>query len=189
MIPGRPYNLIFLLRGQQFGNVVTNLAGKQPITPNGGGILSLQGTSGIPLWWVVLKKLPVNINCRLFDTKGSGKPDCLVSGEDGLLISIEPISGTTLWNSELHTYEDLPLQLSDLDSDGINDLLSVSISNTSQDLVFISGKNGKLLTRLSISGCNMIKLKSIDSSLTLSYWCYNKYFDRTLFYSLLYFSR
>lgn len=127
----------------------------------------------------MLKKLPVNINCELFDTNGSGKPDCVVSGEDGLLVSIEPIAGTIIWNSESHTCEEIPLQLSDLDSDGINDLLSVSISNTSQDLIFLSGKTGKLLSRLPISGCHTIKLDRIDASFLLSYWCYNEYLDRT----------
>lgn len=166
--------MIFLLRGQQFGDVgLKKLVGQQQIPPEGGGVLSMHGTSGIPLWWVVLKKLPIDINCEILDTDGSGKPDCLVSGQGGLLVSIEPIAGTIHWNSEIHSHTDLPLPLSDLDSDGINDLVTVEITNSSHNLAFLSGKNGKLLVRRSISECESVKLISVDSSFILTYICRN----------------
>lgn len=174
VIPGNPYNLIFLLRGQQFGDIDSRESpGQQQITSEGGGVLSMQGTSGIPLWWVVLKRLPTDIDCEILDTDGSGKPDCLVSGEGGLLVSIEPIAGTIHWNSEIHAQPELPLLLSDLDSDGINDLLSIELTNSSQNLVLLSGKSGKVLARRSIPGCQSVKLSNIDMSFVLSYTCYN----------------
>ncbi|XP_001608079.1 uncharacterized protein LOC100124186 [Nasonia vitripennis] len=174
VIPGSPYNLIFLLRGQQFGDIDSRESpGQQQITPEGGGVLSMQGTSGIPLWWVVLKRLPTDIDCEILDTDGSGKPDCLVSGEGGLLVSIEPIAGTIHWNSEIHAQPALPLLLSDLDSDGINDLLTIELTNSSQSLVFLSGKSGKVLARQSIPGCQSVELSDIDSAFVLSYTCHN----------------
>jgi hypothetical protein len=174
VIQGDPYNLIFLLRSQQFGDVgLKDAIRKQQIPPEGGAVLSMQATDGKPLWWVVLKRLPTDINCEILDTDASGKPDCLVSGQGGLLVSIEPISGTIHWNSEVYTYSNLPLLLSDLDSDGINDLLTIEIANTSQNLVILTGKGGKLLGRRAIPNCESVKLNSIDSSFILLYTCYN----------------
>lgn len=179
VIPGNPYKLIFLLRGQQFGDIESKESGRQQqIDKNGGGVFSLQGTSGIPLWWIVLKRLPIDINCDLIDTDGSGKPDCIVSGEGGLLISIEPISGTIHWNAEVHTTPELPLVLSDLDGDRINDLIAIEITNTSQNLIFLSGKTGKLLRRQDIANCQYVKLNRVDLSFVLTYTCYNGNNDR-----------
>ncbi|XP_023245391.1 uncharacterized protein LOC106641812 isoform X2 [Copidosoma floridanum] len=169
-----PYNLIFLLRGQQFGDLgSTSWGGKQQIDKNGGGVLSMKGTSGIPLWWVALQRLPIDISCDLIDTDGSGKPDCLVSCEGGLLVSIEPITGTIHWKAEVPSTSELPLVLSDLDADRIHDLIGVELTNTSQNLVFLSGKTGKLLMRREIPDCQYVKLNRIDFSFVLTYTCYN----------------
>ena len=132
----------------------------------------MQGTSGISLWWVILKRLPWEIDCELLDTDGSGKPDCLVSGLGGLLVSIEPIAGTIHWNSEINTQIHLPLLLSDVDADGINDLLTIETVNSTQNIVFLSGKSGKLVARRPVPECSDMRLLSIDSSFVLSYTCY-----------------
>ncbi|XP_058797452.1 uncharacterized protein LOC131667776 [Phymastichus coffea] len=175
LIPSKPYNLIFLLRGQQFGDKgPRGTVGLQQITPGGGGVLSMQGTNGIPLWWVVLKRVPTDINCELLDTDGSGKPDCLVSGQGGLLVSIEPIAGTIHWNSDTHTHSDLPMLLSDVDSDGIDDLLSIELANVGFNLVLLSGRTGKLIHPWPMPKCRRISLDSIDAAFVLKYTCYNE---------------
>ncbi|KAJ8683226.1 hypothetical protein QAD02_019018 [Eretmocerus hayati] len=172
VIPGNPYSLIFLCRSQQFGKIDSKrLFGQEHISLEGGGVLSIQGNSGITLWWVPLKRLPVDIDCQMIDTDGSGKPDCIVSSENGSLASIDPIAGTVHWNSEVPTHMDLPLLLLDLDSDGINDLLSIEITNSSQNLVFLSGRSGKLLARHIVLNCQSLKLVNIDSSFVLTYIC------------------
>lgn len=134
----------------------------------------MQGTTGIPLWWVILKRVPTAIDCELLDSDGSGKADCLVSGEGGLLVSIEPIAGTIHWNSDTHTHSDLPLLLSDVNADGTDDLLSVELANPGFNLVLLSGKNGKLLHRWPMPKCERIRLDGIDAAFVLKYTCYNE---------------
>lgn len=140
-------------------------------------MISVQGNSGIPLWWVILKRIPKDINCVVLDTDGSGKPDCLVSGEKGLLASIEPTSGVMHWNSLLHTHEKLPVLLPDVNNDGIGDLLTVELNDQeksqSNNLVILSGKNGILLARQR-TACSFIELTDLDFNMTVSYICHEE---------------
>lgn len=170
IIHGNPSNLIFLVRGQQYrGNNTNNNQGQ--ISAEGGGIMSMQGNSGLPLWLVSLKRLPTEIDCISVDTDRSGKPDCIVVGNQGLLASIEPIAGTIHWSSNIHTFEKLPLILSDVDSDTVEDFLSIEIA-TKNNLVLLSGATGHLLGRYSPKNCSSIDINNHFND-TISYICYN----------------
>lgn len=134
----------------------------------------MQGNNGLPLWLVPLKRLPTIIDCTSIDIDQSGKPDCIVAGEQGLLISIEPIAGTIHWSSTTHTISKLPVIIPDIDADNIEDLLSVAIDNTNvSSLVFLSGKTGQLLKRYSINNCIFIDIYNLVSNGNISYKCYD----------------
>lgn len=135
----------------------------------------MQGNNGLPLWLVPLKRLPTIIDCTSIDIDQSGKPDCIVAGEQGLLISIEPIAGTIHWSSTIHTVPKLPVIIPDIDADNIEDLLSVTIDNTSNvsSLVFLSGKTGQLLESYSINNCISIDIYNLVSNGNISYNCYD----------------
>ncbi|XP_024946179.1 uncharacterized protein LOC107272793 isoform X2 [Cephus cinctus] len=172
VIPGSPDSLIFLLRGQHYGVNSSGSLKQQQIPSEGGGVLSVQGVSGTPLWWVTLKRLPLEIDCFALDTDGSGKPDCIVAGEKGLLVSIEPTTGMIHWSSAIHTYSKLPVLLPDIDSDGIDDLLSVEIMAESiLGLVLLSGRNGQVVGRPLTRDCSSIQIISFNSNVTVSYSC------------------
>lgn len=147
---------------------------QRQIPSKGGGVMSMQGNSGLPLWLVPLKRLPTNVDCISIDVDRSGKPDCIVTGEQGLLVSIEPIAGTIHWSSAYHTFSKLPVILPDIDSDDIEDLLSVSIDDANMSfLVFLSGRTGQLLGRYSINNCTFVDIYNLISNGSISYSCYN----------------
>ncbi|XP_006624049.1 uncharacterized protein LOC102674851 isoform X2 [Apis dorsata] len=112
-----------------------------------------------------------NTNNDQVDTDRSGKPDCIVVGNQGLLASIEPIAGTIHWSSNIHTFEKLPLILSDIDSDTVEDFLSIEIA-TKNNLVLLSGATGHLLGRYSPKNCSSIDINNHFND-TISYICYN----------------
>ncbi|KYQ47044.1 Protein ITFG3 [Trachymyrmex zeteki] len=143
VIPGSPYNLIFLLHGEQYKKNGTSdgVTRQRQIPPEGGGVISMQGNNGLPLWLVPLKRLPTIIDCTSIDIDQSGKPDCIVAGERGLLISIEPIAGTIHWSATARTVPKLPVIIPDIDGDNIEDLLSIAVDNANiSSLVLLSGK-------------------------------------------------
>ncbi|CAK9823857.1 hypothetical protein ANTRET_LOCUS2117 [Anthophora retusa] len=170
---GNPSNLIFLVRGQRYrGNDTNNDQGQ--ISPDGGGVMSMQGNSGLPLWLVSLKRQPTEIDCISVDTDRSGKPDCIVAGDQGLLASIEPIAGTIHWSSKIYTFEKLPLILSDIDSDGVDDFLSIEIAiKNMPNIVLLSGGSGNLLGRYSPGNCSSIDLYNQILNDSISYVCYD----------------
>lgn len=175
VIPDAPYNLIFLLHGQKFRGNDTTIEGQRQILPGGGGVMSMRGSTGLPLWLVPLKKLPTEIDCISIDTDCSGKPDCVVAGEEGLLISIEPIAGTIHWTSTVHTFSKLPVVLPDLNSDGVEDFLSVEIMVQHRPgLVILSGKTGQLLGRYVPGNCSVIDIYHLVHNDTISYVCQDK---------------
>ena len=163
-------NLIFLWRAQQHGKL-KNVYHQLTISKTDFGVLSLQSSNGELEWLVKLKQMPVDINCEMLDVDGLGKPDCLISGKNGLLISLKPVSGSIQWNSNITVYEKLPLLVADLNNDNINDLISVEITNDKQNIVFMSGKTGKLIIRHTVQDCNKINLISIESNFSLLYSC------------------
>ncbi|CAL7943688.1 unnamed protein product [Xylocopa violacea] len=173
IIHGNPSNLIFLLRGQLYrGNDTNNDQGQ--ISADGGGVMSIQGNSGLPLWLVSLKRPPTDIDCVSVDTDRSGNPDCIVAGDQGLLASIEPIAGTIHWSSKIYTFEKLPVILPDIDSDRVEDFLSVEIATKNKpNLVLLSGGTGHLLGRYSPRNCSFIDIYNHMLNDTISYVCYD----------------
>lgn len=194
-VPGSPYNLILLLRGEQHikNDTKDGTIHQSQIPPEGGGVMSMQGSSGLPLWLVSLKRLPTIIDCISVDIDRSGKPDCIVAGEQGLLVSIEPIAGTIHWSSPTHTFPKLPVILPDIDEDDIEDFLSVSTDNSNvSSLVLLSGQTSKLLGRYLINNCTSIDIYNLVSNGSIFYSCYDdnakrmycKRFFTLVFYSL-----
>ncbi|KMQ90959.1 protein itfg3 [Lasius niger] len=174
-VPGSPYNLIFLLRGEQYReNDTKNTMIQRQISPEGGGVMSMQGNSGLPLWLVPLKKSPTIIDCTSIDIDQSGKPDCIVAGEQGLLVSIEPIAGTIHWSATTHTFSKLPVILPDINADNIEDLLSVAVDDANMlYLAFLSGKTGQLLERYSVNNCTSIDIYNLVSNNKILFNCYD----------------
>ena len=173
IIRANPSNLVFLVRGQRYQDNDTN-GGQGQISADGGGIMSMQANSGLPLWLVSLKRPPTEIDCVSVDTDRSGKPDCIVAGDQGLLASIEPIAGTIHWSSKIHTFEKLPVILPDIDSDGVDDLLSIEIATKNMpNLVILSGGTGHLLGRYSPGNCSLIDIYNLVFNGTISYVCYD----------------
>ncbi|XP_032675147.1 uncharacterized protein LOC116845975 [Odontomachus brunneus] len=176
IVPGFPYNLIFLLHGEWYKNNDTKngILHQRQIPPEGGGVMSMQGSSGLPLWLVPLKRLPTIIDCTSIDIDRSGKPDCIVAGEQGLLVSIEPIAGTIHWTSTIHTFPKLPVILPDIDADDIEDLLSISVDNANvSSFILLSGKTGQLLGHYLVNNCTSIDIYNLVSNSSISYSCYD----------------
>ncbi|KAL6444429.1 hypothetical protein ACFW04_001938 [Cataglyphis niger] len=174
-VPGSPYNLIFLLRGEQYReNDTQNTMIQRQIPPEGGGVISMQGSSGLPLWLVPLKKSPTLIDCASIDIDQSGKPDCIVVGEQGLLVSIDPIAGTIHWSATTHTFSKLPVILPDINADDIEDLLSVIVDDANVlYFAFLSGKTGQLLEYYSVNNCTSIDIYNLVSNNKILYNCYD----------------
>ncbi|XP_031830697.1 uncharacterized protein LOC116426202 [Nomia melanderi] len=171
IIEEKPTNLIFLVRGQKYRGNDTNESPGQ-ISADGGGVMSMKENSGVPLWLVSLKRPPTEIDCISVDTDQSGKPDCIVAGDQGLLASIEPIAGIIHWSSKIHTFEKLPVILPDIDSDGVADLLSVEVAiKNMPNVVLLSGRTGHLLGRYSPGNCSLIDIYNLISNDTVSYIC------------------
>ena len=176
VILGSPYNLIFLLHGEQYKRNDTSdgVTRQRQIPPEGGGVISMQGNNGLPLWLVPLKRLPTIIDCTSIDIDQSGKPDCIVAGERGLLISIEPIAGTIHWSATARTVPKLPVIIPDIDADNIEDLLSIAADNANiSSLVLLSGKTGQLLERYSLNNCVPIDIYNLVFNGNISYHCYD----------------
>lgn len=176
IVPGSPYNLIFLLRGERYreNDTKDETIRQRQISPEGGGVMSMQGNTGLPLWLVPLKRLPTVIDCTSIDIDRSGKPDCIVVGEQGLLVSIEPIAGTIHWSSTTHTVSKLPIILPDVDADNIEDLLSVGMDNANvSHLVVLSGKTGQLVGDYALNNCLSIDIYNLVLNDSIAYSCYD----------------
>lgn len=177
IIPGSPYDLIFLLRGQEYNDSNTDTSSK---TSRGSSIVSIHGTSGLYLWLVCLERVPTNIDCISIDTDQSGKSDCIVVGERGLLKSIDPTTGIIHWSSEVHTFPKLPVILPDLNSDGIEDLLSVELTQGNiSSLVLLSGNTGQILGKYIKHNCSLVNIYNLVSEGTILYLCHDMNGKRT----------
>lgn len=171
-VPGTPHNLIVMFRGQLYGELGRGTQGPK-FPPQGGGVISMHGGNGSPLWWVPLPHLPTEIDCKNLDADGSGNPDCLIAGEHGLLVCIEPIAGTVRWSSSVRTHSELPIFLPDLNGDGVDDLLSVELAEESTaGLALLSGRDGHLLGHHLRSDCHRILISSLDFTGRVSYLCH-----------------
>jgi hypothetical protein len=95
-VPGRGRNLVFLARG----DVINAALGKTPsdrtniaFPANGGGIVSLTGSTGEVAWYIVFNRMPREIDCTLLDVTNDGAEDCIILGSGKLLAAVNPIPG------------------------------------------------------------------------------------------------
>ncbi|XP_075212521.1 protein FAM234B isoform X2 [Lycorma delicatula] len=176
MARGAIWNSSSSVRGQQF-------------PPHGSAVICLSGSSGDVSWWIKLSSNPIELDCSILDVNNDGINDCLVLGEHGYLVSIDPESGIKKWKfwenlglSIVLEKMTFPLVIPDVNNDGINDLIAIAqihgtlhdvVYNEGHYLVLICGKTGHLLGRpINNQSCsNMYGLGLDDDSSVLSYTC------------------
>lgn len=173
-------NLIFLYRG----NTMQSDKSRKDNNSNKNGILLIVGSSGKIGWFTRESRLPTDIDCKLLDVDNDGRYDCVVVGTEGMLATLNPISGTFYWYFHQHGgvnniigSVDFPLLLMDINSDGVNDLLttcSISPSSYHNKLVIISGAKGSVIGKpLTMSNCTSIRKLAIDKTHMISFICKN----------------
>lgn len=169
-------NLIFIYRG--------NLM-RQPdkhINNNVNGVLLIVGNSGKVGWYTREDRIPTEINCHLIDVNRDKQKDCIVSGSEGLLAALNPLSGTYYWYIHKHgkvfsnlAAIDFPIVIKDMDQDKVSDLLTVAtvFPNTNHNsLLIISGSSGNIIRDpITIDDCLSVKL--LTESDTITYICKN----------------
>ncbi|XP_076272239.1 uncharacterized protein LOC143203819 [Rhynchophorus ferrugineus] len=139
------------------------------------GVISFMGLTGSVAWDFQQEVEPLKIDCGSIDTNGDGNLDCLLLDKKGLK-AIETISGQALWHA--HSAEekalisnlDMPVVITDLNKDGIAELLCI-FDKTS--MLVLSGKTGRALANIQVRHCEQIKdLCKIDGSPEIfSYYC------------------
>lgn len=168
-------NLIFIYRGNHMKDEKTGQH------DNVNGVLLIVGNSGKVGWYTRDSRIPTEINCHLIDVNRDNQKDCIVSGSEGLLAALNPLSGTYYWNIHKHgkilniAAIDFPILMKDMDKDKVNDLLTVAtvLPNTNHNsLLIISGATGNIIGEpMSINDCLSVKL--LTESDTITYICKN----------------
>lgn len=169
-------NLIFIYRGNHM-----RLQDKNN-NDNLNGVLLIVGNSGKVGWYTRENRIPTEINCHLIDVNKDKQKDCIVSGSEGLLVALNPLSGTYYWYIHKHgkvfsniAAIDFPIVMKDIDGDKVNDLLTVAtvIPNTNHNsLLIISGATGNILRDpITLDDCLSVKL--LTESDTITYICKN----------------
>ncbi|XP_026481022.1 uncharacterized protein LOC113387856 [Ctenocephalides felis] len=173
---GRSKNLIFLYRG----DMITE---HENGTFKEGGVISIMAANGEVVWYRGMKKSPVDIDCGLIDIDGNGLSDCLVLGTNGLMESLNPISGISYWSLDLPyltiNSNEFPVVLMDLDKDGVYELLTSCKSNgTELYVIIISGRVGKILGQpLGVPDCSSISKLAINERLEITFICHHNETD------------
>ncbi|KAL0841027.1 hypothetical protein ABMA28_014795 [Loxostege sticticalis] len=169
-------NLIFIYRGNHMKDEKASYQ-----HDNVNGVLLIVGNSGKVGWYTRDNRIPTEINCHLIDVNRDNQKDCIVSGSEGLLAALNPLSGTYYWNIHKHGQVlniaaiDFPILMKDMDKDKVNDLLTVAtvLPNTNHNsLLIISGATGNIIGEpMSINDCLSVKL--LTESDTITYICKN----------------
>lgn len=131
--------------------------------------------------YVPRPRLPSDIDCSLLDVDKNGYTDCIMSGAEGMLEVIDPLSGALHWCIHIHnnsnsliTSVDFPLLISDVDGDFVNDLLTSCSLNDSNHkyLVVISGRVGNILgSPYEFKNCDAVHNLAIDNTGFLTFTC------------------
>ncbi|XP_014367571.2 protein FAM234B [Papilio machaon] len=169
-------NLIFIYRGNHMKHEGFNN------NDNVNGVLLIVGNTGEVGWFTREKRIPTQINCNLIDVNKDRQKDCLVAGTEGLLATLNALSGTHYWhvnkNGNISTdiaAIDFPIIVNDTDSDGVLDLLTIGTvyPNTNHnELLLISGANGNIIGGpLIIPECTSVKL--LPEATFITYLCKN----------------
>ncbi|XP_048518351.1 protein FAM234B-like [Dendroctonus ponderosae] len=141
------------------------------------GIISLMGLTGNVAWDFEQDSVPIEMDCSIIDANQDGHLDCLVVDLKGLK-AIESVSGQTLWHA--HSQEEAnrvtslmhPIAITDLDNDGVVELLCVL---NSMYFLIISGRTGVALANIPIKHCGTIKdiYKPEKNAHSFTYSCGN----------------
>lgn len=168
-------NLIFIYRGN-------HMKEKKYSNDNVNGVILIVGNTGKVGWFTRESRIPTAINCHLIDVNRDKQRDCIVSGTEGLLAALNPLSGTYYWYihkqgkvfSNIVTL-DFPIVIKDMDKDQVNDLLTVATvsPNTNHNsLLIISGATGNIIGEpMILDECVTVKLLSESDPIT--YFCKN----------------
>lgn len=169
-------NLIFIYRGNHMKQDDKNM------NDNVNGVILIVGNSGKVGWYTRETRIPTEINCHIIDVNRDNKNDCIVSGTDGFLAALNPLSGTYYWN--FHKPKkffsnviaiDFPIVIKDLDKDKVNDLLTVatvSPSTNHNTLVIISGATGGIIGEPTIIDVCLTAKLFLEAN-TIGYVCKN----------------
>ncbi|KAF5278867.1 hypothetical protein FQR65_LT03556 [Abscondita terminalis] len=142
------------------------------------GVISVLGNNGVVAWYINQPKTSTNLNCYLIDVNGDEINDCLVLGEMGLE-AVDPISGTVFWHAHNHTQStvmtqlEFPVILQDLNSDNINEILTISNFNGESKFVIISGRTGILMGEISVGHAGIVNIIEINAN-NIIYSCTNE---------------
>lgn len=140
-----------------------------------GGVINVLGNNGGITWYISQTSVPVEMKCNSFDVNADGKKDCLLLGENGIE-AVDPIKGNVLWyvhkNFETRLIEnlDFPIVLSDLNNDGVNDLIT-RVKGTNKFLV-VSGRSGIVLYDLVMNNCDTVQGVAFENN-NFVYVCKN----------------
>lgn len=170
-------NLIFIYRGN-------HMCQQDKKTDNVNGVLLVVGNSGKVGWYTRETRIPTEINCHMLDVNRDGQKDCLVSGSEGLLAALNPLSGTYYWYIHKHgkvfsniAAIDFPVLLKDMDRDKVNDLLTVATvypNTVHNSLIIISGSTGNIIgDPLTVEDCLSVKLLTESDTINITYICKN----------------
>ncbi|XP_046959616.1 protein FAM234A [Vanessa cardui] len=168
-------NLIFIYRGNHMKEEKNN-------NDNVNGVLLIVGNTGKVGWYTRETRIPTEIDCHLIDVNRDKQKDCIVSGSEGLLAALNPLSGTYYWYilkqgkifSDIAAI-DFPIVIKDMDKDKVYDLLTVATmypNANHNSLLIISGATGNIIgDPMTVHDCLVIKLLSESDSIT--YLCKN----------------
>ncbi|RVE48067.1 hypothetical protein evm_007254 [Chilo suppressalis] len=168
-------NLIFIYRGN-------HMKQEKNTNDNVNGVLLIVGNSGKVGWYTRENRIPTEINCHLIDVNRDNQKDCIVSGSEGLLAALNPLSGTYYWYMHKHVKMlsniaaiDFPIMMKDMDKDKVNDLLTVATvypNVNHNSLLIISGATGNIIGEpMTIHDCISVKL--VPEADTITYICKN----------------
>lgn len=173
----RNKNLIFIYRGNHMRHQEKNS------NNDVNGVVQVVGLSGKVGWFTRITKIPTEIDCKLLDVNRDGQRDCIVSGTEGLLEALDPLSGTNLWFiHRLFKINDIvaidfPTLFKDVDKDNVNELLSVATlypSSYHNALVIISGAKGNVIGEpLILHECATVKIIPEQNNINVTYLCQN----------------
>ncbi|RZF35744.1 hypothetical protein LSTR_LSTR012042 [Laodelphax striatellus] len=183
-------NLVSMVRGAVWSPIGTN-SQQQQFEANSGGVICLQGLTGVVAWWTRLTQLPSRISCSLLDVDSNGVSDCLVQGDLGYLVAINSESGMKVWRFDLKLNEGetieritFPVVIPDVNGDGINDLAALckcqrpteaGLDKHINYLVLISGRDGiSIGSPLKITSCSDIYGLALDDDGSALYYTCKK---------------
>lgn len=184
-------NLIFIYRGNHMKEV------DEKSHDDVNGVLLIVGNSGKVGWYTRESRIPTEINCHLIDVNRDKQKDCIVSGSEGLLAALNPLSGTYYWyiHKQGNVFSniaaiDFPIVMKDMDKDKVNDLLTVATvypNINHNSLLIISGATGNIIgDPMTVDECSTVKLLPEPDGIT--YICKNDTSEaiRQITYPVLY---